>query len=105
MTDVSFWAFFHSNYWPILVYVERELGDGVFSNVYLVLDRQDNAKKAMKIIRNTQEYMAAAEEEIEVLNYFDEKDPQKKEQLVIRILETFQVEPIDRFGHVSLNKY
>ena len=85
--------------------MERDLGDGVFSFVYLVRDRlNNNAKRALKVIRNTQEYLDAAEEEIEVLQYFDRDDidPLRKEQLVIRILETFRVDPIERFGHVGL---
>ncbi|KAJ3158804.1 dual specificity protein kinase kns1 [Geranomyces michiganensis] len=68
--------------------VLRLLGQGTFGKVLEVLDREQNQKVAIKVVRALQKYTDASHVEIKVLRCLEENDPYQKSHC-IPLLSTF----------------
>jgi serine/threonine-protein kinase PRP4 len=68
--------------------IQTSLGKGVFASVVLADDVQTNTKVAIKIARNNDTMLKAAQHEVQFLTLLQDRDPSGKVP-IIRLLHTF----------------
>jgi serine/threonine-protein kinase PRP4 len=68
--------------------IQTSLGRGVFASVVLAEDLQNNTKVAIKIARNNDTMLKAAQHEVQFLTLLQDRDPSGRVP-IIRLLHTF----------------
>ncbi|KAL7720835.1 non-specific serine/threonine protein kinase [Entamoeba marina] len=69
--------------------VERKLGWGYFSTVWLAKKEGDSTSNALKIVKSAKTYTETALDEIKILQKIQEEDPNHKEN-ILHILDHFE---------------
>ncbi|EKE37253.1 hypothetical protein ENUP19_0247G0017 [Entamoeba nuttalli] len=69
--------------------IQKKLGFGHFSTVWLVEHKENKVQGALKIVKSAKTYTETALDEIKIMKKINECDPERKEN-VIHILEDFK---------------